>query len=114
MSKRRGSVRLKLDLTPEQCERLQEAFKRGELRSFDVIGVRSTVAGKILSAPTSPDMVMILDLLRYEGPLTAQEISRSLGTPLARTKLCLRFLEGSSPNMVRKLPGSHPHRYEAV
>jgi RNA polymerase sigma factor (sigma-70 family) len=37
VSKRRGSVRMKLELTPEQSERLYWAVKEGELKRFDVV-----------------------------------------------------------------------------
>jgi hypothetical protein len=109
VSKRRGSVRLKLDLTPEQAERLHEAVKRGDLRQFDVVGAR-----KISADTANADKVMILDLLRSEGPMTAEQISRSLGIPLARTKMCLRFFKDSAVGMIRDVPGSTPRLYEAV
>jgi hypothetical protein len=114
VSKRRGSVRLLLDLTPEQSERLDEAVRRGELQRFDVVGLRRIGDGKISADSANPDKVMILDLLRYEGPLTAEQISRSLGIPLARTRMCLRFLEDSAVGVIRKIPGSNPRLYESV
>jgi hypothetical protein len=114
VSKRRGSVRLLLDLTPEQSERLDEAVRRGELQRFDVVGLRRIGHGKISADSANPDKVMILDLLRYEGPLTAEQISRSLGIPLARTRKCLRLLEDSAVGVIRRIPGSTPRLYESV